>query len=86
MNKPGRRIVYEYESEMSDLIKASINDNMRRRRSLVFDIPSMADVPLIRSSSVVQKNIQPFSIITSNEVWNIILIILGSIIIYDSIK
>lgn len=71
MNKPGRRIVYEYENEISDLIKASINDNMRRRRSLIFDIPSMADVPLIRSSSVIQKNVQPFSVITSNEVWNI---------------
>ncbi|CAD8165410.1 unnamed protein product [Paramecium pentaurelia] len=67
INKPGRRIVYEYESESTDLIKASINDNMRRRRSLVFDITSMVDVPLIRSSSVIQKNVQPFSTITINE-------------------
>ncbi|CAD8121947.1 unnamed protein product [Paramecium sonneborni] len=67
MNKPGRRIVYEYESETSDLIKASINDNMRRRRSLVFEIPCMIDVPLIRSSSVMQKNVQPFQKITVNE-------------------
>ncbi|CAD8121263.1 unnamed protein product [Paramecium sonneborni] len=67
INKPGRRIVYEYENETSDQIKASINDNMRKRRSLVFEIPSMLDVPLIRSSSVIQKNIQPFSKITVNE-------------------